>query len=227
VGKIIIDKKILEDLYVVKKLTIEKIAKSLGVSGFTVYERLKEFNIKIRPRTEAFKGKHHSEETKRKMSEVQKGRCVSEETRVKISKSRKGKMTGEKNHNYGKHLPEETRKKISEAKKGTHHSEETKAKMSKMRKGRFKGEKSPYWKGGRKLAEARMKSKRRKLGFNPLNKPFKNSEGHHLQDKETVIYIPKELHQRITHNNWRNINMNIIDALALYYLELQMLGEVV
>ncbi len=36
-------------------------------------------------------GEHHTEETKRKMSEAHKGRIVSKETREKIGKAHKGK----------------------------------------------------------------------------------------------------------------------------------------
>ena len=55
------------------------------------------------------KGSHHSEETRRRMSEAKKG---------------------EKHPLYGKHHSLETRKKMSEANKGKHHSEETKRKIS-------------------------------------------------------------------------------------------------
>ena len=54
-----------------------------------------------------FFGKHHSEETKRKMSEAQKGE----------SNPMYGRA-GNKNPFFGKHHSEESRKKISEAKKG-------------------------------------------------------------------------------------------------------------
>jgi predicted DNA-binding protein YlxM (UPF0122 family) len=117
----------------------------------------------------------------------------------KVRKKISEALKGEKHPFYNKHLSEEIRKKISEGR----------------------------WKGGLKVAWLRKLSKRRQLGFKPLNKPFDNSEAHHLQDKETVIYIPKELHRRIYHNNWTGKNMNIVDALALDYLELQILGEVV
>lgn len=73
-------------------------------------------------------GKHHSEETKRKIGEKSKLRG------------------GDKHYNYGKHLSEETKKKISEANKkykgdlnhrfGKKHTEEAKANMSKAQKGR-------------------------------------------------------------------------------------------
>ena len=59
-------------------------------------------------------GKHHSAETRKKISEARKG---------------------ENNPMFGKHISEETRKKISEANKGKHHSEETRKKMSDALKG--------------------------------------------------------------------------------------------
>ena len=68
-------------------------------------------------------GKHHSEESRKKMSESRKGeKCYIfgkhhlEETRKKISE----KLKGEKCYIFGKHRSEETRKKIGEARKGNH-----------------------------------------------------------------------------------------------------------
>ena len=86
------------------------------------------------------KGGHLSEETKRKMRENQPdrsgeknsffGRHHTEETKEKLSEASKG----ENNHNYGKHLSEETRKKIREANTGHHPSEESRDKMREARK---------------------------------------------------------------------------------------------
>lgn len=59
-------------------------------------------------------GKTHSEESKKKMSEVKKG---------------------ENNYWYGKQHSDETKKKMSEAHKGKTHSEESKKKMSESKKG--------------------------------------------------------------------------------------------
>ena len=77
-------------------------------------------------------GKHHSEESRKKMSESKKGKPSwikgkhhSEESRKKMSESKNGK-----------HHSEETRKKISDAHKGKHHSEDTRKKMSKATKGK-------------------------------------------------------------------------------------------
>lgn len=52
-------------------------------------------------------GKHHSEETKKKISESNKGRKLSNETKKKISEGNKGKqwMKGENNPMFGNHSP--------------------------------------------------------------------------------------------------------------------------
>lgn len=60
-------------------------------------------------------GKHHSEETKQKISDSNKGKYVSDETKKKLSENAKH------NDNYGmkgKHHNDEVREKISSAKKG-------------------------------------------------------------------------------------------------------------
>lgn len=62
----------------------------------------------------AFFGKHHSEETKKKISEANKGRKHTEEERKIMSE----KQMGEKNHFYGKHHTEETKEKIRKARLG-------------------------------------------------------------------------------------------------------------
>lgn len=78
-------------------------------------------------------GKKHSEETKKKMSEL-----------------KKGKYSGEKNPNYGKICSDENKKKKSEIKKGKNnpmygrkHSEETRKKMSQLLKGKYSNKKHP------------------------------------------------------------------------------------
>ena len=99
------------------------------------------------------KGKHHTEETRKKISSAQKGRPawnkgkkMSEEFCRKNSESHKG----EKNSFYGKHHSEETRKKLKEARKGKHlgkdnsfygkhHSEETKKRIGAINKVKMKG----------------------------------------------------------------------------------------
>jgi hypothetical protein len=81
-------------------------------------------------------GKHHTDETKRKMSEMRKGskhnmygKHHTEETRRKISKTLKGRFKGKK-------VSEETKKKISDTRrlKQFRHTEETKLYLSEIRK---------------------------------------------------------------------------------------------
>ena len=80
-----------------------------------------------------WKGKHHSEEHKRKISEAEKGKHISEEHKRKISEAHKGRKFSDKairkmseTHkgktpwNKGKHCSEETKIKISEVLKGKH-----------------------------------------------------------------------------------------------------------
>ena len=77
-------------------------------------------------------GKHHSEDTRKKIREAKNGKHHSAETRLKISESHKGE-----NHPlFGKHHSDETRQKMSEAHKGRNHSDETRQKMSEAHKGK-------------------------------------------------------------------------------------------
>ena len=84
------------------------------------------FLTKAEHRKLHFKGKHHSEDTRRKMSESHNGHSVSEETRRKISEAKKGKPS---------------------PMKGMQHSEESLRKMSESHKGHppTKGSKGMHW----------------------------------------------------------------------------------
>lgn len=102
--------------------------------------------------SEGMLGKHHSQETRKKMSEARKGkgggRPHSEEHRKKISRALKGRVFTEetrrknseshKGNQYalGCSRSEETRRKLSKAHKGKHLSEEHKRKLSEAKKGR-------------------------------------------------------------------------------------------
>lgn len=82
-------------------------------------------------------GKHHSVETKQKLSELNKGKKLSDETKQKISKKKKGQPSAFK----GKKMSQESRKKLSESHKGkqchcTPHTLETRLKISKSLSGR-------------------------------------------------------------------------------------------
>lgn len=105
--------------------------------------------------------------------------------------------------------------------KGFRHTEEAKQKIQEANKKRPIGERNPQWKGGRKLASARNKCKRRQLKYIPLNDCEKGWVGHHM-DKEHVIYIPRELHISQWHtqrdqNSMDKINEAVLDWYIYYY----------
>ena len=62
-----------------------------------------------------FYGKHHSEETKKKMSEANKGREFSKQHKEKLSEQAKNKI-GSKNPFYGKHHSEESKLRMGASK---------------------------------------------------------------------------------------------------------------
>ena len=72
-------------------------------------------------------GYKHTEEARRKLSDVNKGKEFSEETRRKLSEANKGKKHGP--------ISEETKRKLSEAHKGKPKSEEHKRNISIAKKG--------------------------------------------------------------------------------------------
>ena len=85
-----------------------------------------------------FYGKHHSDESKQKMSKAKIGKKMSEETKSRLSQAKKGKP-----------LSEEHRKNLAtanHARQGIHcHSEEQKQKWSRERKGKYTGKSNPFY----------------------------------------------------------------------------------
>lgn len=92
------------------------------------------------------RGKHHTEEAKKKISEAKKGKKLSEEHKKNLSEAHKGKHlsaeTRKKLSIASKNISDETRKKIGAAHKGKpsgmkgkHHSEEAKRKLGAATKG--------------------------------------------------------------------------------------------
>lgn len=75
-------------------------------------------------------GKHHTEETKLKMSKTRKGKKFSEEHKKNLSKNH-ANTKGENSPWFGKHHTEETKKKMSEKQKGKVFSDEHKHNISK------------------------------------------------------------------------------------------------
>lgn len=120
----------LEEKYLEERLRLREIAEIVGCDKVTVWYALKHLNISIpeeEKREFTFRGKHHTEEAKKKISEGNTG---------------KNNHEGNKNSMYGKHHSEETKHKLREAAKGNkkwlgkHHTEEAKNKICESRKHR-------------------------------------------------------------------------------------------
>lgn len=71
-----------------------------------------------------------------------------------------------------------------------------------------------------KIIHKENTARRRKLGFDPLNEPFDNSEAHHI-DFECVIYIPYKLHHSVRHCLETGRNMELFNAKVFEWLEQQ------
>jgi hypothetical protein len=141
-----------------KRLSISK----LGIKNPNYGKHLsKETIIKIKTNAKenpyfGFKGRKHTEYTKKLIGLIHKGKKVnvSLNTRVKLSNSRKGiKLSAEtkekiRKFNIGKKLSKETKEKISKNHskhfKGRHHTEEAKQKNRIA----HSGKKSSLWNGG-------------------------------------------------------------------------------
>lgn len=104
------------------------------------------YDYKSGKRTAFYKGKHLSEEHKRKIGISGKGRVVSKETKELLKKSKIGKCKGKNNPNYGHKWSEDKKKEMSirlagqnNPLFGKHHSEETRRKISLGNKGERNG----------------------------------------------------------------------------------------
>lgn len=171
-----------------------------------VKKQLSEINKKYRP----------TENAKKRISEKMKIIHASPEMKKKMAEIAK-KSNGFLAHKH----TEEWKQNHSKKMKGFRHTNEAKEKIRKANKKRLIGEKNPTWKGGRKLASARNKSKRRQLECIPLNDCENGWVGHHM-DKKHVLYIPEELHKSQWHtqrnqDSMDKINKLVIDWYICYY----------
>ncbi len=146
------DKEWLEKKYLEEKLSIEKVGKICGIVPSVIHYWLKKLNVPIRSYCEANNLSHQSEEWKRKQRESHKGeKCWfygkhhTEETKLKISKANKGKIFSEK---HRRNLSESQKGHIPWNKGKTNvYSEKIVIRMSESQKGKY-GKKNNNWKGG-------------------------------------------------------------------------------
>lgn len=68
-----------------------------------------------------------------------------------------------------------------------------------------------------KASDLKSKSRRRTLGFVPLNSWFVGCEGHHI-NKNDIIYLPRKMHRSVWHNQRTGQGMAEMNALAGNFL---------
>lgn len=151
------------------------------------------------------KGKHHSDEAKKKMSESHKGKPKSEEWKKKIGESNKGKI-----------VSEETRNKLRLANLGKHHSEETKRKMSEKHKGRkftdeWKKKIGDAQRGKIHLSPDARKRISEKLKGNSHNKGKPMSEENKLKLSKVNFKHGKKISWMIHTSNRRMLGHNYLN----------------
>ena len=129
-------------------------------------------------------GKHHSAETRRKLSEAKQN--ISEETRRKISEAKQNisEETRRKLSEAAKNRSDEYRRKMSEAKKGEKHHFYGKAHSLEARK-KISENNARYWKGKtrsdetrRKLSEANYGKKHSDETKRKMSEVHKGEENH-------------------------------------------------
>ena len=117
-------------------------------------------------------GKHHSEETRKKISDARKGKLIGEDNPMYGNH----RFAGENHPLYGTHLSQDTKDKIGKALTGREMPEEIKRKISEKMSGennpmyddhRFVGENSP-WFGKKHTEETKEKMRLSKMGKCPV-----------------------------------------------------------
>jgi len=163
-----IEKELLEGLYLGEELTTTEIAKLFNYSQSYITNQLKYNGIDRRKdgwqlsgKNNPFYGKHHTEETKKKIASKKIGKKLPKEQIEKMVKGREWyshseetkRKIGNSQPNKGKHIRTNTGK--THFKKGQISwnngipcSNITKEKISNALTGKYGGDKSPSWKGG-------------------------------------------------------------------------------
>ena len=113
--------------------------------------------VYVRKLPGAMLGRHHTEETKRKISLIHKGKIVSEETKKRMSIAKIGvrrpDLIGNK-LSIGRKISEEQKRAVSLTHKGKPKSNEQRKKMSEAQR----GEKNHQWQGGKTSIKKRIRS---------------------------------------------------------------------
>jgi hypothetical protein len=83
---------------------------------------------------------------------------------------------------------------------------------------------SPSRKRYKKHSKIKKVSGARGLGFIPLNRWFKGGSAHHINEN-LVIFIPHNIHKKITHNVRTGMGMEKINKYAIEFLFKTEIGD--
>ncbi len=111
-------------------------------------ESRKKMSEKSKGENNGMYGKTHTKEAKKKISNFWKGRKFSKQIIDKITKANKGKVRTKEQRKQISLSLKEYYKYNENPFKGKHHTEETKKKLKKALKGKYINEKASNWKGG-------------------------------------------------------------------------------
>ena len=118
----------------------------------------------------------------------------------------------------GWRLSEETKEKMRKPKTLQMREKLSRTQKTKPNMCKF-GDENSHWEGGKKMAKARAHTKRRELGFVPLNDcEVDGWVGHHL-DKEHVLYIPEEIHKSSWHTQKDQESMDAINEIVVKWYD--------
>lgn len=155
------DKDLLKHLYIDNKLKTEDCSIILNCSKGAVNNALKRNNIHIRKLSDYTKGKKHTVEAKKKMSEIKKGKIPKNLSLINSPENIIKKIifiTANGGLFKGRHHTELSKNKISIAKKGIKLTEETKKKIGDSHRGKI-----GYWFGKKLTKEHINKCLKRRI----------------------------------------------------------------
>lgn len=168
----------------------------------------------------AHKGKHHTEETKKKISEKNtkrgkwnKGKHLSEEHKKKISKS----MRGENNPNYNKKLSKETKSRMSKSmkgrsawNKGKHLSEAHKKKIADADRKEYKNKGKHYQNPNLPYLVKKGKNKNYKQGFAYRYNYFDNEGKYHFLTSRDLFSLKEKVERKNLKWDWLDTPEDVI-----------------
>ena len=144
-------------------------------------------------------GMTHTEETKKKMSELRKRRIISEEERKRLSELRKRRIISEEERKRlselrkGKIVSEETKRKMSEVRKGRIVSEETKRKMSESNKGKTHSEETRKRIGEFHKNKIVSEETRRKLSESGKRRTHSEETRKRISESKKIFFSQKQI----------------------------------